>query len=220
MWVRKRLPFGKRLIEETNSAINGKISVYRFWGRPILEVGGLEQSGDFIASIWKKALKKIHHSIRQPADVIHNSLILGLGAGSAARLVSRFWPEAKIIGVEIDPEIIRLGRCHFRLNEIKNLRVVCADAAKEIKNFKFKIKNFNLILIDLYLGDRVPVSCETKKFLLGVKQLLAPGGTAIFNRLYYQGKREETDEFIKKLAGIFSHLDRVRTPSNLLLLAS
>ncbi len=198
--------------------INGKISVYRFWGRPILEVGGLEQSGDFIASIWKKALKKIRHS----PSAIRHSLILGLGAGSAARLINRFWPQASITGVEIDPLMIKLGRQYFRLNEINNLEIIIADAVEWLKSRdkshkNYKNYNYNLILVDLFIGDQAPEVCETQAFLKRIKAFLAPGGTAIFNRLYYQEKKKETDEFVEKLNQIFPHLDHIHTPSNLLL---
>lgn len=218
MLVRKRLPLGKKLIATVDSSVNGKISVYQFWGRPILEVSGLEQSGDFIASIWKKALRRIFN-FQTP---IFNVLILGLGAGSAAGLINRFWPQARITGIEIDPEIIKLGRQYFRLNEVSNLEIILADAVdwlpssdKSHKNY-----NYNLILVDLYLGDQMPLKCQTKEFLTEIKQWLTPGGIAIFNRLYYQQKKEETDRFAKRLGAVFSHLDRIRTPSNLFILAS
>lgn len=205
----------KKLIAEVNSPINGKIRVYRFWGRLILEVGGLEQSGPLITSIWTKGLKNVQ---KLKSLKVQSVLILGLGAGSAARLVNRFWPSAKITGVEIDPEIIKSGSRYFRLNEIKNLEIIIADASQWIKkNYPLDARRYDLVLVDLYFGDQAPAACETQAFLKRIKTFLASGGIAIFNRLYYREKKKQTDEFVEKLNQIFPHLDYIYTPSNLLL---
>ena len=127
MLAKRKLVLGKKLIETIDSPINGKINIYRSWCWPILEVGDLEQSGPFIAGIWKKALKNVQ---KFKSLKVQSVLILGLGAGTAARLVNRFWPEAKITGVEIDSKIIKLGKKYFDLDKIPNLKIICADAVK------------------------------------------------------------------------------------------
>jgi len=229
MLAKRKLVFGKKLIETANSPINGKINIYYSWRWPVLEVGGLEQSGPFIAGIWKKGLKNVQ---KFKGLKVQNVLILGLGAGTAARLVNQFWPKSEITGIEIDPKIIKMGKKYFNLDKIPNLKIACSDVNKWIhsrhnnthyNNTYYHSKHnfilYDLILVDLYLGDQVPISCETKTFLKNIKSLLAPNGLAVFNRLYYRDKKKEAENFIKKLETIFQRLTRVRTPSNLLILA-
>ena len=52
--------------------------------------------------------------------------VLGLGAGSSARLVRALLPDAEILGVEFDPEIVRVARRHFALDDLR-VEVVVAD---------------------------------------------------------------------------------------------
>ena len=202
----------KKLIEEAHSPINERIRIFKVLGRPSMVIGGLEQSGEFIGGIWKKALKKIRNSKFE----IRNSLILGLGGGMAAKLVSQFWPRVKIVGVEIDPVVIKLGKKHFGLNKIPNLKVVNANAVEWVK----KGGIFDLVLVDIYLGDKMPKFCETEAFLERIKKLLALEGVVIFNRLFYKEKKKQTENFVKKLKKIFPKISFTRTSSNLLILGA
>jgi len=201
----------RKLIEKVDSSISGEVRIFKVLGKPSMVVGGLEQSGAFIGGIWKKALKKVSHS----PFAIRHSLILGLGGGTVAQLVNKFWPDAKMVGVEIDPAVIRFGKKYFNLDKISNLEIVNADAVEWVE----KRGKFDLILIDVYLADKVPQSCETEEFLRKIKRLLSPSGLVIFNRLFYKEKKEETREFIGKLEKIFSRISFVRTSSNLLTLS-
>lgn len=207
-----------RIIAKVNSPISGEIKVVEQFGKRSIKVGGLEQSGAFIGGIWKKALKKTQNLKTSKTQSV---LILGLGAGTVAKLVNKFWPGAKIVGLEIDPVVIKLGRRYFDLDEIPNLEIINFDAVKFLEKIDYLLyaNHYSLILVDVYLGDRVPQSCETDEFLKRVKKLLAPGGLAIFNRLFYKEKKKEAENFIKKLRKIFSQISSVRTPSNLLIFA-
>lgn len=209
MLVKIKSLLGKQLIEEVESPISGRIRIFKVLGRPSMVVGGVEQSGAFIGGIWKKALRRAQGKLSK----VSHCLILGLGGGTVAKLVNKFWPKARIVGVEIDPVVIKLGKKYFDLDKIPNLKIINADAAAWVK----KDGKFDLILIDIYLADQIPQSCETEEFLKRIKELLSPAGLAIFNRLFYKEKKKEAEIFIKKLGKIFSQISSVRTPSNLLI---
>jgi len=104
-----------RTVYKTKSKISGEIVVKEQLGDYTLHVQGLIQSGGIIKGIWKKPLR-----FAQGKLSVSNCLILGLGGGTVVQLIKNRWPEAKIIGVEIDPEIIKIGRKFFGLGEIKN----------------------------------------------------------------------------------------------------
>lgn len=202
----------KKLLKKTKSRISGEIKVFDILRRPSLEVGGLEQSGAFIGGIWKKGLKRA----KSQKPLVARCLILGLGGGTAARLVSQLWPAAEIIGIEIDSEVIKLAKKYFKVHQVSHLEIVKADALKWLKRRKEK---FDLILMDLYLGDQLPAGSENQVFLKRLKARLNPGGLVIFNRLFYQEKKIQTEAFIKKLSKVFPEISFVRTASNLLILA-
>src|SRR6266404_2861642 len=90
---------GTRILEETTSKYNGKVTVVRdfTWGTYI-KVNGLTQSGGILANIWKSTLRQISND-KFP---ISNVLILGLGGGSVAKIVHKNYPKTKITGVDID----------------------------------------------------------------------------------------------------------------------
>jgi spermidine synthase len=45
--------------------------------------------------------------------------ILGLGAGTVARLISHFWPEIDMYGWELDVGVVQVARKYFDLEEIE-----------------------------------------------------------------------------------------------------
>jgi len=212
IWLKKILT-GYVILEETESPVNGRIQVIEdIFGKRRLVVGGLTQSGEAVEEIWRLIIKQLSNR------AIRRCLILGLGAGSAAGVVSRFFPGIKIIGIEIDSEIIRLGKKYFGLNKIKNLKIINGDAISWLKtcfnDLNHRNRNFDLVLVDIYLGSRVPGKAEKDAFLEGVKRIIGKRGRAVFNRLYYANKRKETDDFEKKLKKYFSEIEIIKASAN------
>ncbi len=75
-------------------------------------------------------------------------LILGLGGGSVARIARALAPDAEIVGVEFDPEVVRLARAHLELDSL-DVRVEIADALAWLKTAKGR---FDAILEDVFIG--------------------------------------------------------------------
>lgn len=206
---------GYLILEKIDSKINGKIEIREdIFGRRSLLVGGISQSGYLVEELWEKPIKKITNS-QYP---ISNILILGLGAGSAAKVIHNYFPKADILGIEIDPLMIKLGKKYFDLAEIKNLEIKIADAISIISNQQLAISNQQLILIDLYLGDKVPREAETDEFIKNIKNCLHSSGTAIFNRLYYGSKKRRADEFAIKLKNFFSKVEPLQISASIFFL--
>ncbi len=204
----------QKIIEEVESPINTKIKVVNFLGEPRIIVGGLLQSGGLLEVIWGKAIKKI---TKLPNFSATRCLILGLGGGTLAELVNQKFPDVKIIGVEIDPEIIRLGKKYFRLDKIPNLEVINDDAIKFI-NKRNSLGKSDLIFVDLYIGDKIPKKVETDDFLINLKKKLSKNGIIVFNRLFYDRHQKMTEQFTRKLDNYFPDIEFLRVHSNLLIL--
>jgi spermidine synthase len=210
----KKFTTGK-LLFQTFSPINRKIQVLEdFYGQRLV-VGGLTQSGGQVERIWKEALNKIPNTKHQTPNI----LILGLGAGTLAELISQKWPEAKMIGVEIDPEIIKVGKKYFALGKIPNLKIVNADAAWYLAKLEIRNWKFEIIFVDVYLADQVPFQCETMGFLRCLERKLAEDGLLVFNRLNYKKHKGKTRRFLDKLEKIFQTTGKKKVAGNLLVFA-
>jgi spermidine synthase len=208
---------GKRVLEEVNSPINGKLTVVKdlAWGVHI-NGGGLAQSGGVMKTVWTSTLKKIKS---QKFDIT-TCLILGLGGGDAARLIRKYWPDAKITGVDIDSVIVELGRKHMKLDEA-GVEIVIQDASKYLtSNINNLASNFDLVLVDMYVQDNVPEKFKSDKFIREIKSLLVKDGMAIFNRIYYGEKRSEAVKFENRLAKVFSDITIIYPEANVMFLCS
>lgn len=188
---------GTKILEERRSEYNGNLKVVKTWGMgTYIQANGLTQSGGIVEKIWKQTLRKIHNS----KFIIHNSLILGLGGGTAAKLIRNFWPEAKIVGVEIDPTMIELGKKYLGLDEAKvDIKIMDAN--------KFKLGSYNLVIVDTYFGD---------KYVDLIKSDLLKSKIVVFNRLYYGNNKVEAVKFGKKLKRIFGRVDCFYPEANLM----
>jgi len=75
-------------------------------------------------------------------------LLLGLGGGSVARILRALAPEAEIVGVEFDPEVVAAARAHFELDRL-GLELHVEDALALVRREK---RRFYLIVEDIFVG--------------------------------------------------------------------
>jgi len=129
-------------------------------------------------------------------------LLLGLGGGSAARVVRALAPEARIVGVEIDPAVVRAARRWFDLDAL-GIEVVTGDAARFLRATRAR---FDAVFEDVFMGDarqlRKPPGFPLPA-LDHVRRILRPGGIAVCNTL------DEAAEVRAALAARFARLVRV-----------
>ncbi len=112
-------------------------------------------------------------------------LLLGLGGGSVARIARALAPKAEIIGIEFEPEVVRLARRHLDLDET-GVRVEVADARAWIEAESKKATRYDAILEDVFIGsgddvhkpDWIPDPMHTQAF-----GMLAKGGVFVSNTL-------------------------------------
>lgn len=215
----KKFINGSVVLETINSQYNGQIKVDEdLFGKRRLLVGGITQSGPAVENIWQKAMRDNRYWELE----ISNCLILGLGAGNAAKIINNYFPDAKITGIEIDPEIVKLGKKYFGLKELKNLKIELKDAFLSVDNCINGLIHcnsaFDLVLVDLYLGDYFPAQAGETRFLESLNKTLKPNGTVIFNRLYYGNNKEKTDKFEQKIRKVFTQTEAKKVQYNKIFL--
>jgi spermidine synthase len=75
-------------------------------------------------------------------------LVLGLGGGSAARIVRALIPDAELVGVEIDADVVAAAREHFELDSL-GITLHVDDALRFLERDR---RRYDLILEDVFIG--------------------------------------------------------------------
>jgi spermidine synthase len=198
-----------KILEENTSKYNGTIKVIRdfIWGNRIV-VKNLTQSGGILFEVWQATLRKLKNKN------IQTCLILGLGGGSAAKIVNKNWPNAKITGIDIDEKMVQLGKKYLGLNKFE-IDICIIDAMKFVQK---ENRIYDLILVDLYCGDRFPEKFEDEKFLKNIQKLLSKNGLVVFNRLWGKENKVSSLKFGKKLEKVFGKVETFMPRANVMFL--
>lgn len=200
--------FVPELVEKIPSEINGELEVIQFMGDMRLDCGGLTQSGVVLEKIWKHALDKLVSRDINPKRI----LMLGVGAGSSLKVLSKQYRGSEIVGVELDPAMIDVAKKYFDLGKLPNIEIVIGDAIKYVKDLP-KDERFDLILVDCYQGDKIPMAFEDLDFLSLLRE---KSSIVLLNRLFWSDYKTRTLEFLNKLDTKFN-FRTTRTPSNLIV---
>jgi predicted membrane-bound spermidine synthase len=108
---------------------------------------------------------------------IDNALLIGLAGGTVAKQLTLGYGPIPIDGVEIDPEIARVGREYFDMNE-PNLNVIIQDGRYVLRTTETM---YDLIGVDAYRQPYIPFQLTTREFFQEVSDRLTPEGTAVMN---------------------------------------
>jgi spermidine synthase len=129
-------------------------------------------------------------------------LLLGLGGGSAARVVRAIVPDARIVGVEIDPAVIAAARRWFHLDRL-GIEVIQADARAWAARSR---RQFDAVLEDVFVGTartlRKPEGFPEPVFG-HLHRLLRPGGILVSNAI------DEAPEVLRALKQRFPGVARI-----------
>jgi spermidine synthase len=104
-------------------------------------------------------------------------LDLGLAGGTIAHVFRTQLPSVAVTGVELDPDVVDLGRRFFTLND-PNLSIVTGDARIFLARGRSR---FDAIAVDVFRPPHVPFPCATREFFALAKERLAPGGALVMN---------------------------------------
>jgi spermidine synthase len=160
---------GRRVVID----ISARPVVAREDGRKVLRVGGVIQSvhvdETYQPDIWDAML---------PSERPERMLILGLGGGTMAALLTKRWGEVPIVGVERDPAVVWLARTEFGLDALEHVQIVTEDAFTFVRRCE---DCFDAICVDLYTAGKMAHGVLDPTFLRDVAELLIPDGVVMFN---------------------------------------
>ncbi|HEV2235599.1 MAG TPA: methyltransferase domain-containing protein [Ktedonobacterales bacterium] len=156
-----------------SAVAGGDAQVTREQGRALLRVAGVIQSVAVDEchepDVWDAMIPA-----RRPAA----ALILGMGGGTIAALLTRRFGPLPIVGVEHDPRIVHLARESFGMRELPHVQIVVEDAISFVRQCR---ASFDLICVDLYTGGKLAHGVLDASFLRAVSQLLSRGGVITIN---------------------------------------
>lgn len=150
---------------------------------------------------------------RPPASVA----VLGNAAGTTARSYGRFFPQTRVVGVELDGELTDVGRRLFELGGPK-LKLVTADARPFLRATR---ERFDAIFLDAYRQPYVPFYLATREFFELVRRRLTPGGVVVVNVGHPEGSERLEKVMTATVGAAFGEVLRDPVaPTNTLLVAS
>jgi hypothetical protein len=175
---------------------NGELRYQKYWDRTwLVKVPqGEYYSGNYLENMWKIVPRRYVGDI-PPSDV----LILGCGACCAIDSVLRLWPDTRVDGLDYDPVIIDIGKTIYGDFNGKKVNLIVADAKTFIArpnparqshsggehNESFgradTQKQYDLVIVDIFYGNRPVALLREDEFLNNLKKLLRNNGTLIAN---------------------------------------
>lgn len=147
-------------------------------------------------------------SLLLASRVVDSILILGLGCGTVARQCRAIFPEAQIVGVELNPKVLELAYRKFALGSVG----IEVEATAGQTYLRKTPKLFDAIVDDMWLplaADAKPVLIEPDWAQL-VQSRLSRDGMYAVNLYSRQESRYEARLAAKRLALVFCSLREVR----------
>ena len=116
------------------------------------------------------------------ADQVGSLALIGSAAGTVSKQYTEIYGPIAIDGAEIDPEIIRVGREYFDMNE-PNLNAVAQDGRYFLANSarEDSRKEYDVIAIDAYRPPYIPFHLTTREFFALVREHLTENGVVAIN---------------------------------------
>jgi len=111
-----------------------------------------------------------------PDDIDRVLFVGGGGFSGPKRFTAEY--DATIDVVEIDPEVIRVAREYFRLDEYDDINVHAGDGRQFLRRTNH---TYDLIVLDAYKKDKVPFQMTTVEFMQLANDRLSADGILLAN---------------------------------------
>ena len=105
-------------------------------------------------------------------------LVVGLGGATLPRFIRKYYPDAMIDAVDIDPDVVQVAKQFFGFREDARMRAHVADGRRFIEQVQTP---YDVIVLDAYGASSVPAHMTTEEFLRAVRKALRPDGVVVGN---------------------------------------
>jgi hypothetical protein len=132
-------------------------------------------------------------------EQVERMAIVGLAAGTSARQATQVFGPIPIDGFEIDPDIIRVGREYFDMNQ-PNLNAVAQDGRWGLERSP---RRYSIIGVDAYRPPYIPWHLTTREFFQLVYDRLAEDGVMVINVGRSPTDRRLVDDLVGTVRAVF-----------------
>ncbi|MBI3936530.1 MAG: fused MFS/spermidine synthase [Betaproteobacteria bacterium] len=146
-------------------------------------------------------------------ETVERAAFVGLGGGRTASYLIRHFPGLKLEVAELDPEVIRLAKKHFAVQESDRLRIIPEDGRVFLTRSRQK---YDIVFLDAYRGPFVPFHLLTREFFELIKKKLKPGGVVVQN---VEPTTMLLDSAITTIGAVFRNLDTYEAGGNVVVVA-
>ncbi|MBU1109344.1 MAG: fused MFS/spermidine synthase [Candidatus Riflebacteria bacterium] len=112
-----------------------------------------------------------------PSDEKLPILVLGFATGTFAKFSRFFFPNSQLDGVEIDPEIINLGKKYFALHD-EDAQIFTEDGRVFLTKTE---KKYRIVFLDAFQDVTYPFHMATREFFLELAKNLDDDGVLAIN---------------------------------------
>lgn len=144
-------------------------------------------------------------------------LVVGLGGGTLPMFLRKYYPNATIDAVDIDPDVIDVARRFFGFREDVRMQAHVRDGRQFIEELR---QPYDVIFLDAFGPDSIPERLTTQEFLQAVRRAVTPGGIVVGN-IWGRSANPLYDSMVRTYQAVFEELVvlNVREASNKILLA-
>ncbi|MBL8786138.1 MAG: fused MFS/spermidine synthase [Deltaproteobacteria bacterium] len=126
-------------------------------------------------------------------------LVIGLGGGSFPMFARHHLPEARIDVAELDPVVVEVAKRDMGFVEDAAIHVHVGDGRAFIESSE---RRWDVIVLDAYGMDNVPLALATRTFYEAVKRRLSPGGLVAAN-LWGDGANPRYRSMLRTFEAVF-----------------
>ncbi len=182
------------------SEANGRLEIFYENGKKVLNAPHANYSFGSLHRVFKRTFGYFKPDWKEVKQI----LILGYGGGSVVNLLMR-QPQfnGKITAVDIDPVIRELAERHFP-EELQKTELHVRGAREFLESTPMR---YDLIVVDLFIDQRVPEAFTHPYFIKELKKHLNPAGRVIHNLMF--DKPESGQAVINLYQQHFELVDRL-----------
>jgi len=151
-------------------------------------------------------------------DRVDSLCLIGLAAGTVSKQYTAVFGDIPIDGVEIDPQIVRVGREYFDMTE-PNLNAIVADGRVFLAHTD---RRYDVVGIDAYRLPYIPWHLTTVEFFRQVRDHLTGEGVVAINVGHTDTDWRLAEAMVATLGQVFPsvHVINVRDTFNAVVVAT
>lgn len=200
-----------KVIYDTSSELNGRIRIVDVGNtRKMLVDNTIQSINPDSPGCPKLYWGQLVSSLKDHFPEMEKILILGLGGGTIAHLISRNYPGVEITSVEYDEVMVDVAKKFFNVDSIPNHTIISEDALRvvvEPEENGMSPGCFDCLIVDVLNGDKYPDLGKTGNFISAVKRLVRSGGMVVFSRIFTEDFQDDVNVFVESLEDYFSDID-------------